>query len=323
MKRKHVSTPHDRRLNTLAEMLTYRRPADSPTESAFCARYIATLPGVTLDDCGNYHVVIGESPAIVWSCHTDTVHRQDGRQDLWITPHAIGLHPTSKSSCLGADDTVGVWIAREMILAGVLGHYVFHYAEEIGGIGSRAIVHDHPELYAGAKACIALDRQGTTDVITHQAGSRCCSDTFAQSLARLIAGVAAYAPCDRGVYTDSAEYVDIIGECTNLSVGYYRQHSAEEYVDTAHALALLDALISMDASALVFEREAGADDPDFLDEDDFLGYEDDDDRYYTDRVASKGRVDAPWLSWGMSRAEWEALSEDDQTFAEYLMDGDR
>lgn len=309
-------TPHDPRLDTLADMLTYCRPADSPTELDFCLRYIASLPGVTLDDCGNYHVIIGDSP-IVWSCHTDTVHRKDGRQRLWITPEAISLHPLAKSTCLGADDTVGVWIAREMILARVPGHYVFHYAEEIGGVGSRAIVRAHPELFANALFCIALDRQGTTDVITYQAGARCCSDAFAVSLARQLAPAAAYEPCDRGVYTDSAEYVGIIGECTNVSVGYYGQHSPNETVDTRHALALLEALIKLDASALVPERKPGdtEDDLEFWNDDEF-------DWDYSDRPRDYAGIDQPWASWGMTRDDWEAMSEDDRAFAEHLMGGD-
>jgi hypothetical protein len=314
-KRKINAPMADRRLHTLADMLTYCRPADSETEALFCYNYIANLPGVTLDAYGNYHVTIGTSP-IVWSCHTDTVHRRDGRQKLWITPNAIGLHPHEKANCLGADDTVGVWIMREMILAGIPGHYVFHYAEEIGGIGSRNVTRESPELFKDARFCIALDRQGTTDVITHQAGDRCCSDAFAQSLAAQLASVADYKPCDRGVYTDSAEYTGIIGECTNLSVGYYRQHSANEYCSPGHAVALLDALSRLDANALVSERMPGDSEWD----DDLDG----DDWHYTWAKSTRDSADSdrPWLSWGMSRGDWEALSDDDRTFARYLMGED-
>jgi len=36
---------------------------------------------------------------------------------------------------------------------------------------------------------------------------------------------------DGGVYTDSAEFVDIIEECTNLSVGYFSEHTTSEKQD--------------------------------------------------------------------------------------------
>jgi hypothetical protein len=316
MKRKRITRAHDPRLATLADMLTYCRPADSASEADFIRRYILPLPGVWMDDCGNYHVIVGEAPAIVWSCHTDTVHKTDGRQRLWITPHAIGLHPHEKTNCLGADDTVGVWIACELIRANVSGHYVFHYAEEIGGIGSRAIVNECPELFEGARFCIALDRQGTTDVITHQAGGRCCSDAFAASLASQLQSVAPYKASDRGVYTDSAEYIGIIGECTNLSVGYYRQHSANEYVDTTHALALLDALMRLDPDALASERAPGFEPDPFGDD------WDDDDWHWSARESTRADVDKPWLAWGMSRDDWDAMSDDDRRFANYLMTGE-
>lgn len=255
---RHIQHWHDPRVALLAEMLTYCRPVDSAAEAQFCNRYLATIPGIWADDCGNYHLHIGDSP-VIWSCHTDTVHRVGGRQRLWVTDGMIGLRPRSRSTCLGADDTVGVWLMCEMIRAGVPGHYVFHYGEEVGGIGSRAVVEAHPEYFEGARFCIALDRAGVADVITHQAGGRCCSDVFAESLAAGLhaSGIAGYAPCDHGVYTDSAEYTGIVGECTNLSVGYYRQHSPDEYTDTRHAVALLDALIALDQSALVYERQPG------------------------------------------------------------------
>jgi len=33
------------------------------------------------------------------------------------------------------------------------------------------------------------------------------------------------------VYTDTAEFTDIIPECTNRSVGYAREHTQEESLD--------------------------------------------------------------------------------------------
>lgn len=301
-----LSASHDLRVTTLAEMLTYCRPVDSPTEQVFCSRYIATLPGVWVDDCGNYHVVIGDSP-VVWSCHTDTVHRTHGRQRLQLTPNTIALHPRAKSTCLGADDTVGVWILCEMIRARVPGHYVFHYGEEVGGIGSRAVVAKHPDYFADARMCIALDRAGVADVITHQAGDRCCSEAFAESLARALhaAGLAGYEPCATGVYTDSAEYTGIIPECTNLSVGYFGQHSAAEYVDTHHALTLLEALIALDVATLVIARIPAA--PDRADvwadlDDDGIVWDD-------DETDDDGQ---PWASIGLTMDEWWELSDEDR-----------
>jgi hypothetical protein len=240
-------------------MLTYCRPHGSVTEGMFRRRYLLDLPGITEDAHGNLHVTIGASP-ILWSSHTDTVHRAQGMQTLRINAHeqTIRLSRASKrtSSCLGADDTVGVFLMREMILKSIPGHYIFHYGEECGGIGSGDLARKSPHLIdRHTLFAIALDRQGTSDVVTSQYGGDTASDTFAWSLAKQLPG--SYRPAP-GVYTDTAEYADIIPECSNISVGYYHQHSPREYVDTAHVSRLLDALCAIDADALICERDPNA-----------------------------------------------------------------
>lgn len=243
--------------NTLLDMLTYCRPTGGATEHDFITRYIVNLPGAERDPYGNWHVIIGESN-VLWSCHTDTVHTQGGRQTLHMRENGIvGLSKRSKhvSSCLGADDTAGVYICREMILRGIPGHYIFHTNEEAGGIGSQDIAQLCPALLDGIDFAIAFDRKGTRDVITYQCGE-CCSDAFAWSLAHALdyAGLSGYRPSDRGIFTDTAQYVAIIGECTNLSIGYEHAHTLLETLDTKHVDKLLNALCRLDTSTLVSER---------------------------------------------------------------------
>lgn len=242
-------------LATLIDMLSFCRPHGTSGDRAFRALYLLNLPGADVDPFDNIHVRIGDS-AIVWSAHTDTVHRLPGRQDVanrnGILRLARRRDRRSIGTCLGADDGAGCFILREMILRGIPGHYVFHYGEESGGIGSGRLARHAPELLAGAKYAIALDRRGTSDVITSQFGGRCASDVFAWSLAAQLPG--RYAPC-RGLYTDTAEYTDLIPECTNLSVGYSREHSGSESLDTAHVARLLDALYRLQESDLVVVRD--------------------------------------------------------------------
>src|SRR5215207_8746363 len=69
----HLTLEGKMSLETLHEMLTYRRPASSKTEEQFIERYIRPL-GVATDGAGNLHKRIGNAD-ILWSCHTDTVHR--------------------------------------------------------------------------------------------------------------------------------------------------------------------------------------------------------------------------------------------------------
>lgn len=252
-------------LSTLLAMLTYKRPAWSIGERDFIDRFIATLPDVAIDGYGNYHVTIGESPLVLWSAHTDSVHHHPGRQNVSYDPES-GIVKLSKrakrgkrgSNCLGADDAAGVFILREMILAQVSGHYIFHRAEEIGGRGSDWIASRNPSVVSGLKYAIAFDRRGYGDVITWQSGGRCCSELFAQSMADYlnIRGLS-YAPCDRGVFTDTANYTDLIGECTNLSVGYADEHRKDEQLDVRHVFDLLSAMLALDPSTLVSARQPG------------------------------------------------------------------
>ncbi len=262
-------------LATLIHMHTYRRPSGSATERAFIAAYVATLPNAYVDEYHNWHVVIGDS-RILWSCHTDTVHRVDGMQTLHYdaATGVLGLSRKAKahgSNCLGADDTAGVFICAQMVLAGIPGHYVFHHGEECGGIGSGDLSTYERDMLGRYDYAIAFDRRGTTDIVTHQRGMRTASDLFALSLAEALeaAGLPGYAEHD-GVYTDTAEYADIIAECSNLSVGYAQEHSPNEMLNTQHTLRLLNAMLRLDQSALVADR-----DPSTFDEpwQDYLSYD--------------------------------------------------
>src|SRR5208283_2027394 len=243
-----IDDPH---VYELCQMLQYRRPAGSSSEQAFIERWIDPL-GVGVDAYGNRFKRIGDAP-VLWSSHTDSVHSTDGPQRVSIDQTGtIGLQAGETSSCLGADCATGVWLMRHMILAGVEGLYIFHRAEELGGLGSRHIAQETPELLDGVRYAIAFDRRGYDSIITHQ-GSRCASNAFALSLApHLPKG---FAPDDTGLLTDTANYDHLIPECSNLSVGYHDAHSPDETQDALFALRLLESIKRLDISSLVCERD--------------------------------------------------------------------
>jgi hypothetical protein len=64
-----------------------------------------------------------------------------------------------------------------------------------------------------------------------------------------------YLPDDTGVYTDTAEFVDIIPECTNISCGYNYEHSDREELDIVHLVTLANAVCNMDWDALPTDRD--------------------------------------------------------------------
>lgn len=239
----HMPIPED--IRDLVTILSYARPEGTWAQHEMIERFIEPT-GATEDLYGNWYLDVGDSKAcpVIWSSHTDTAHWEPRRQ--WLHLDLDGILTVhfgyqKLGCCLGADDGAGVWLILEMIRAGVPGRYIFHTGEEIGCEGSEAIARDG-ELIRGFKMAIALDRAGLSDVVTHQMGSRCCSEEFASQLARLLPGSYKTA---HGVYTDTASYMRDIPECTNLSVGYYDQHGASESLDTIHIRRLRDSLCAI------------------------------------------------------------------------------
>lgn len=247
------------RIVELLTMLTYKRPAGSQGEADFIARYVTPL-GCTPDAYGNNWLDIpnpdGTRSDVLWSSHTDTVHRTSGAQRI---DYAYGIAMSQSGECLGADCTTGVWIMRQMVAAKVPGVYVWHRDEEIGGLGSAWVAKNTPERLAGLRFAIAFDRKGLGDVITDQ-WTETASTVFAQSLADVLNSHGLkYSPSPNGVFTDTANYADIIPECTNLSVGYYSAHGPMESQDITHACRLADAMVNGDFSGLVVARDPAQD----------------------------------------------------------------
>jgi hypothetical protein len=236
----------------LLTMLTYRRPAGSETEMEFIKRFLVPL-GTLPDEYGNHWLTIGKAPEVLFSSHTDTVHDKSGMQKVLYGDCIASVG--RGSNCLGADCTTGVWLMMEMIRARVSGVYVFHRDEEVGGLGSAYIRDQAPERLQGIRYAIAFDRKGWTDIITHQAGGRCASDAFAASLAGVLGPRLGYVASDQGTFTDTANYAELIPECTNISVGYNKQHQKLEWQDMTFALRLRDALVDADWGKLVCERD--------------------------------------------------------------------
>lgn len=207
----------------------------------------------------------GTFSPILWTSHIDTVHsaNEDSRQ-MVIYDEPTQMIYKQDGKPLGADDGAGVWLMLEMIEARVPGTYMFFRGEECGGIGSSGMAAQSPELFASFTHAIAFDRKDNCSVITHQARGRCCSDAFATHFGDLLSGDRyTLAPDDGGTYTDTAELIDLIGECTNVSIGYYSQHTPNEILDVEFLLYLRDRVCSLttdDLAALPTERKPG--DPD-------------------------------------------------------------
>lgn len=242
----------------IREFFSYKRPHASATEHEWIERYILPALGDDWwqDAAGNIHYDNrGNTKArTLFVSHTDTVHPHAGRQKVSVGKDNIVR--VVDGECLGSDDGSGALVLLALIHAKVPAYYIFTRCEERGGVGAKHLADTYPELLAQFDRAVAFDRRGTSSVISHQGWGRCCSDKFAEGLSdALSTDTLMYAPDDGGVYTDTAEFVEIIPECTNISVGYNKEHSVNETQDLAHLRDLITHAVTMDWEALPVERD--------------------------------------------------------------------
>jgi hypothetical protein len=203
------------------------------------------------DQHGNYFIKIGESRTI-FSSHLDTACK-----DHTSVSHVFrgNMIETDGKTILGADDKAGMTIMLWMMLHNIPGLYYFFIGEEVGCVGS-GLASKYGDFKGKYDRMISFDRRGLDSVITYQSSSRCCSDDFGKQLAKQLnkSGLS-YKTDDSGIYTDSAEFVDIIPECTNLSVGYYKEHTTGEKQDIEHLQKLAKACLLVNWEDLVTKRD--------------------------------------------------------------------
>ena len=207
---------------------------------------------ISKDIHGNYFIQVGESRTI-FASHLDTVSKTHTKVNHVFEGNMI---KTDGTTTLGADDKAGVTTMLWMIKHNVPGLYYFFIGEEVGCVGSGNAARSVSDFKGKYDRIISFDRRDVGSVITHQSWSRCCSDAFGDTLAsELNKSGLSYKKDDGGVYTDSAEFVDIISECTNISVGYYKEHTTNESQDIDHLIKLADACLRVDWENLPTERD--------------------------------------------------------------------
>jgi hypothetical protein len=253
------------RIKFITQFLSYMRPEGGAGQQWFEDRYINTIPNTWQDAVGNTHLDLrmDKTNRTLFVAHTDTVHKNDGRQQPMVNAHMMTCNlADTQATCLGADDGAGIMVLLHLIKNNVPAYYIFTRGEERGGIGATHLVKTYPHLLAQFDRAIAFDRKGTSSVISHQGWARCCSEAFAETLSdRLSTDTLMYAPDDGGVYTDTAEFVDIIPECTNISVGYLHEHTTKESLDLQHLVDLMDQVVCIDWDALPTERDPSVKEP--------------------------------------------------------------
>lgn len=137
---------------------------------------------------------------------------------------------------LGGDDRAGVWAITEIIAAGYRPHVLFCHNEEKGCIGAEKAAEDLAERVAGINYIIGLDRKGERDSVFYDCDNKEFED-YVNSF---------------GFETAIGTSSDIRKLCpawgiagVNLSIGYERAHSINEYLYLRHTRATIEKVKKM------------------------------------------------------------------------------
>jgi len=203
-----------------------------------------------MDSHGNYILEIGSSRTL-FAAHIDTADRQMTKVRRVVKGDYVS---TDGATILGADNRSGIVILLHLIRNKVPGKYVFFVGEESGRIGSTFAAKDG--IADGMDRVVCWDRYGETSIITHQMGERSCSDDFTNALVGEYKrfGVV-LAPDNGGAYTDSYSFIDEVPECTNISIGYYNQHTTSETQDVRFLMEMAEASVLVDWEGLPVSRD--------------------------------------------------------------------
>ena len=227
-------------------------------EESRLEKYLPT--GFKKDKFGNYFYEIGNSHTLFTS-HLDTYSAKLEKVNHIIDESDPFIIKTDETTILGGDNKLGCAILIGMIKNNIPGTYYFFLGEEpivSGGLwGSSNALESNPEYFKKFKKCIAFDRRGYGSIVVRQMGRMCCSPEFAKSIADEfdIKGIKWDSESGYGYYTDTAVFMDVIEECTNISAGGFNEHYVTEWVDLNYTYNVYEIAISLDWDSLPVVRE--------------------------------------------------------------------
>lgn len=200
---------------------------------------------IVTDASGNLLVTKGvaeDYPCIV--AHMDQVQdKHEGDFHSYIMDGKIfGFSASAmKMRGLGADDKNGIWVALKCLEKYPVMKCAFFVGEEIGCVGSEKVDMD---FFDDCRWVVQCDRKGSSDLITVAGGTVLCSDEFLVAIGKERFGYQE----EHGLMTDVMTLKDrgLKVSCVNMSCGYYRPHTDEEYTkldDLENCLAFVEWIV--------------------------------------------------------------------------------
>ena len=200
---------------------------------------------IECDKPGNLYVTKGKSemyPCIV--AHMDQVQERHSKDftAYEVEDIIIGFSPKRREQQgLGADDKCGLWIALKCLQKYDCLKLAFFVEEEIGCRGSEQA---DMEFFKDCRFVIEPDRRGSDDLITEISWIPLCSKDFLKDIGYKKYGYKETEGMMTDVETLKERGLDI--SCINLSCGYYKPHTDQEFVYTpalSNALSFVEHII--------------------------------------------------------------------------------
>jgi len=209
----------------------FRIPAMSGKEDAVAdfikKKLVAMEVSFNIDSYGNIYNVSNKNKPIL-SSHMDTVQRDDDEKlckFINIYQTDSGVDVLKGLGVIGGDDKCGIYAILEILRKHKDINFVFSKEEEVGCKGISAFakeinLKDKEILYG-----LIIDRRFATDIICtlNSYGSTSFQDELSK-----IGKDFGYSPAS-GSLSDANTLKEYFS-CANLSSGYFRPHSKQEYV---------------------------------------------------------------------------------------------
>lgn len=205
-------------------MKTFKRICrkDQPTLKKWLYKLLKAKYQTVIDEDGYLYAKGKSSCPILLTAHMDTVHKENCK-DITVFKIDDQTILTSPQG-IGGDDRCGVWIIWKLLcFTKYRPSILFCEDEEIGGIGSNKFVGsewigDLKKL----KCLVELDRANNDDAVYYDCGN----EDFKDYVEEVTGYYEAY-----GSFSDISHLSPACDVASvNLSCGYYKAHTTQEYV---------------------------------------------------------------------------------------------
>lgn len=207
---------------------------DQNGTSDYVKEFLTSIGAIfEVDSYGNIYYLDHENAPLL-SAHMDTVRKD--------SDFVVGAFLTEdedekifSGGILGGDDKCGVYIILKALKEGKKVNFIFSRDEEIGCLGIKALLKPNytenkvlaDKIRNNCLWCLVLDRRGNSDIICTKNAYGTLD--FEKALEKMSeAGNFGYKAA-QGLSSDANTIREFVSTA-NISVGYYKPHSEEEYI---------------------------------------------------------------------------------------------